>query len=918
MVPYRQRVQAYLTKSVDSLFRTIQFSNGVVRAMDKVVLSDLKDVSNTAPGDGDVLEWSAAQGKWVPGPGGGGVIPTLQQVMDQGAAYSGTNNFSMASATSNVTDQGFNLALGNASGSLSSASVYAAQSLHHLSTGTSGTAELVLDANGSVDLNWKSGANASGFTIDGTQMLVTDANNTKGLEYAADYSSSFTTYSLVDKNYVDTEIAGIGTPTLQQVMGEGATYTGTNNFTIKTAPSTGTDFAMVATYGNKEIVVTSKDGTRESELNLQGNTALISRSIPSTTNPNARQRLVFIGDTPSSYKMEVEDQAASKGLEYAGAYKANFTQYSLVDKDYVDTQISGISGVSATHVPVMNAAGTSYIDSPLISDGTTVGLNTSLWSGSLFNANTNGTEVYVMNVSRSTSASAGERTTMLVDAGSGGATNDNISLRASATIGAAGSNSVALQGVSRGILSPSAAGITDASIGVYGYAGNGSANSSNEAIGGLFAAAVADGGLPIGVYSTTYGGAGTAEVKLFYGTTSVSNSADNIGMKINVSNSGSGSAYSLQLIDGTQGANKFLKSDANGKASWADVPAGGATSIGELSDAATPATDNVGLGSGALSSITTGDYNVAVGVNAGLGALGASRCVFIGNDAGRNITGRSDCVAIGEGAMGVGTGGNTNIAVGANALSGVTGQGNVGIGNSAGSSITSGQWNLFLGRNANGLNTQSYQIAIGTSVTTTQASSLALGRSGSILLHGEFATAGRTKLGVNLGNTYSTPTANLHVKGNASDTTTFLVQNGAGSSILQANQNGNIGIGNNTPTEKLDVSGNLKVDGQAYSSTHTLTAGATVTPDFDNGNVQTVTLDQATTLGNPTNLKDGATYIVIVKQPAAANHTLAFGTAYKFEGGTAPTITAANGATDVLTFVSDGTNLYGAAALNFS
>ena len=157
MVPYRQRVQAYLTKSVDSLFRTIQFSNGVVRAMDKVVLSDLKDVSNTAPGDGDVLEWSAAQGKWVPGPGGGGVIPTLQQVMDQGAAYSGTNNF-----------------------------------------------------------------------------------------------------------------------------------------TIKTAPSTGTDFAMVATYGNKEIVVTSKDGTRESELNLQGNSAFISRSIPSTTNPNARQKKMKI------------------------------------------------------------------------------------------------------------------------------------------------------------------------------------------------------------------------------------------------------------------------------------------------------------------------------------------------------------------------------------------------------------------------------------------------------------------------------------------------------------------------------------------------------------------------------------------------------------------------------------------------
>lgn len=71
MVPYRQRVQAYVSKSVDSLFRTIQFSNGVVRSMDKIVLSDLKDVSDTAPGDGNVLQWSAAQGKWIPGTGGG-------------------------------------------------------------------------------------------------------------------------------------------------------------------------------------------------------------------------------------------------------------------------------------------------------------------------------------------------------------------------------------------------------------------------------------------------------------------------------------------------------------------------------------------------------------------------------------------------------------------------------------------------------------------------------------------------------------------------------------------------------------------------------------------------------------------------------------------------------------------------------
>jgi hypothetical protein len=219
--------------------------------MDKIVLSDLKDVSNTAPGDGDVLEWSAAQGKWVPGPGGGGVIPTLQQVMDQGADYTGTNNFSMASAASYVTDQGFNLGLGNASGALSSASVYAAQSLQHLSTGTSGTAELTLDANGSVDLNWKSGSNASGFTIDGTQMLVTDANNTKGLEYALDYSGSFTTNSLVSKFYVDTQIANIPAGV--------TSVSTTDSFVTITNPTTTPSISIGEASGTATGVLSSTD-----------------------------------------------------------------------------------------------------------------------------------------------------------------------------------------------------------------------------------------------------------------------------------------------------------------------------------------------------------------------------------------------------------------------------------------------------------------------------------------------------------------------------------------------------------------------------------------------------------------------------------------------------------------------------------
>ncbi len=235
----------------------------------------------------------------------------------------------------------------------------------------------------------------------------------------------------------------------------------------------------------------------------------------------------------------------------------------------------------------------------------------------------------------------------------------------------------------------------------------------------------------------------------------------------------------------------------------------GASEIGELSDAIYLSTnENLGLGDGALVSVTTsvGDQrNVAVGNDAG-NKWSGGYSVFIGSKAGDNAVTGNYNVAIGADALGNAASCNTSIAIGSSALLSSTGVGNIGIGNSAGSSITSGGRNIFIGRNANGLNTNSYQIAIG-DLSTTQASSLALGRSGQILLHGEFATAGRTKLGVNLGNTYSAPTANLQVKGNASDTTTFLVENGSGDSILQVDVDGNVGIGTATPSSILDIEG---------------------------------------------------------------------------------------------------------------
>jgi hypothetical protein len=106
---------------------------------------------------------------------------------------------------------------------------------------------------------------------------------------------------------------------------------------------------------------------------------------------------------------------------------------------------------------------------------------------------------------------------------------------------------------------------------------------------------------------------------------------------------------------------------------------------------------------------------------------------------------------------------------------------------------------------------------------------------------------------------------------------------------------------------------------QQYANLQTLTAGATINWDLDNNQVSVLTLDQNSTLANPTNKEPGATYILIVKQPGGANYSLAFGTDYKFPNtGAAPTITAKNAAVDIFTFISDGTNMYGGFVQDFA
>lgn len=109
---------------------------------------------------------------------------------------------------------------------------------------------------------------------------------------------------------------------------------------------------------------------------------------------------------------------------------------------------------------------------------------------------------------------------------------------------------------------------------------------------------------------------------------------------------------------------------------------------------------------------------------------------------------------------------------------------------------------------------------------------------------------------------------------------------------------------------------------QEFTTTHnfnatTLTDGANIAWNLASNQVASVTLGGNRTLSNPTNQVDGAVYILIVKQDATGGRTLSFSSNYKFAGGTAPTITTTANKVDVLTFVSDGTNMLGVASQSF-
>ena len=81
-----------------------------------------------------------------------------------------------------------------------------------------------------------------------------------------------------------------------------------------------------------------------------------------------------------------------------------------------------------------------------------------------------------------------------------------------------------------------------------------------------------------------------------------------------------------------------------------------------------------------------------------------------------------------------------------------------------------------------------------------------------------------------------------------------------------------------------------------------LTDGTNIATDLALGNNFSVTLGGNRTLDNPTNITAGQSGVIVITQDGTGSRTLAYGSYWKFAGGTAPTLTTTADAVDVLAY----------------
>jgi hypothetical protein len=151
--------------------------------------------------------------------------------------------------------------------------------------------------------------------------------------------------------------------------------------------------------------------------------------------------------------------------------------------------------------------------------------------------------------------------------------------------------------------------------------------------------------------------------------------------------------------------------------------------------------------------------------------------------------------------------------------------------------------------------------------------------------------------------TYSTTSNKIFITDNtsSSNTTTGALKVTGGVGIAGAVYAGSVNTGNGTIT------------GQYIENVHAIgNGGASVTPNWNNGTVQTITADSAFGLNLPTNMPTGASMTLIITQDGGGSKVMTPNGAYRFAFGF-KTLSTTAGTVDMLNIFNPGTGVYLAA-----